>query len=101
MPQKFFITHSHQDNAFARKLCDDLHANGLDGFFDVYSVQAGDDIAARIAHGLEECDIYIPVLSPAALKSKWSKLEINAALSLSMQTGRGGSAHYSSVGRTM
>ncbi len=87
---KFFITHSHSDNAFARQLCDDLRAHGLDGFFDVYSLRAGDDIAARIARGLDECDVYIPVLSPAALASPWCELEINAAINLSMERGRNG-----------
>jgi hypothetical protein len=89
-PPKFFITHSHNDNEFARQLCDDLRARGLEGFFDVYSLRAGDDIAARIARGLEECDVYIPVLSPAALKSPWCELEINAAINLSMQRKRQG-----------
>ncbi|CAG0977214.1 Serine/threonine-protein kinase Pkn1 [Anaerolineae bacterium] len=91
MPQaKFFITHSWQDIDFARKLCDDLRAYGLDGFFDAYSIQPGDDIAGRIAHGLENCDVYVPLLSPAAVASKWCELEINTAINLSMEIGRDG-----------
>ena len=90
MPPKFFITHSWKDIEFARKLCDDLHANGLAGFFDMYSVQPGDNIAARIARGLDECDVYVPILSPAALESPWCEEEINAAITLSKERERKG-----------
>ena len=87
---KFFITHSWQDIDFAKQLCNDLRAHGLDGFFDAYSIQPGDDIAGRIAHGLENCDVYVPLLSPAAVASKWCELEINTAINLSMEAGRDG-----------
>ena len=90
MPLKFFITHSHQDNVFARRLCDDLRANGLDGFFDVYSIKPGDIIPAEIQRGLETCDIYVPILSYAALASPWCDEEINAAITLSKMPGRKG-----------
>ena len=82
MPPRFFITHSWKDIEFARKLTDDLREQGLDGFFDAYSIQPGDSIPARIARGLEECDVYVPMLSPAALASRWSELEINTAITL-------------------
>lgn len=90
MQLKFFITHSWHDNAFARRLCDDLHAHGLDGFFDVYSVRPGDIISAEISRGLESCDIYVPILSLAALESPWCEEEINAAITLSKLPGRKG-----------
>lgn len=87
---RFFITHSWKDIEFARRLCDDLRASGLEGFFDAYSIKPGDDIVARINKGLEQCDVYIPVLSFAALESPWCKEEINAAITLSNQPSRQG-----------
>jgi TIR domain. len=78
MPPKFFITHSWKDIEFARRLTDDLSARGLDGFFDAYSIQPGDNIPERIARGLETCDVYVPMLSPTAVASRWSELEINS-----------------------
>ncbi len=87
---KFFITHSWKDIDFAQRLCDDLRAHGLEGFFDAYSIHPGDDIASRVARGLEECDVYVPLLSPAALNSKWCELEIHAAINLSLEQERGG-----------
>ena len=87
---RFFITHSWRDNEFAQRLVDDLKAKGLDGFFDVYSIQPGDNIPSRISSGLETCDVYIPVLSTAAFDSPWCEWEINAALQLRNMRGRMG-----------
>ena len=88
MPQKFFITHSHRDNVFARRLCDDLQKQGLGGFFDIYSIHPGDNISAEIDEGLKACDVYVPILSFAALKSDWCKDEIHTANTLSKRPGR-------------
>jgi hypothetical protein len=90
---KFFITHSWRDNAFAQRLANDLRARGFGGFLDIYSVKAGDDIPREINRGLEECDIYIPILSFESLKSKWCEREINAALMLSAEPERNGRPH--------
>ncbi len=75
---------------FAKRLASDLRAAGLEGFFDARSIMPGEDIVARINKGLEECDVYIPVLSAAALKSSWCKEEINVAIMLSNQPSRDG-----------
>ena len=94
---KFFITHSSKDNEFAKRLSDDLCASGLGGFFDMHSIQPGDDFVARINKGLEECNVFIPILSFAALKSPWCIEEINAAISLSNQPSRDGRPRIISV----
>ncbi len=87
---KFFITHSWSDNEFAKKLTDELTRIGYGSFLDVYSVKAGDDIPHEINRGLEECVVYIPILSVDSLKSKWCEREINAALMLSAEPNRKG-----------
>jgi|GEM_PF-476356 formylglycine-generating enzyme required for sulfatase activity len=87
---KFFITHSWKDIGFTKRLCDDLRARGLAGFFDAYSVKPGDIISAEITRGLEACDIYVPILSHAALKSPWCEEEIHAAITLGKLPGRHG-----------
>ena len=90
MPPKFFVTHSWKDIDFTKRLCDDLRANGLEGFLDAYSIKPGDMVSAEISHGLEACDIYVPILSHAALKSVWCEEEINAAITLGKLPGRNG-----------
>lgn len=80
---KLFITHSWKDIDFARRLTDDLIALGLNVFMDAYSIKPGDNITERIGDELGQCDIYIPIISSAALKSRWCLEEINAAITLS------------------
>lgn len=88
--KRFFITHSHADNAFAERLFDDLKGLELDGFFDIYSIRPGDNIPAQINKGLAECDVYIPILSNAALGSPWCEEEITTAIMLSKRLDRYG-----------
>ncbi|MEW5718366.1 MAG: SUMF1/EgtB/PvdO family nonheme iron enzyme, partial [Chloroflexota bacterium] len=79
---KFFITHSWKDIEFARRLFADLTAHGLEGWLDDATLQGGHRLAEEINKGLEWCDVYIPILSKAALGSSWCWEEINAAIAL-------------------
>lgn len=90
MPPKFFITHSWHDIEFAKQFTDAMRGAGLDGFFDAYSLYPGDVVTAEIQKGLEACDVYVPILSDAALRSPWCEEEINAAITLSKLPGRNG-----------
>jgi len=86
----FFITHSHKDNEFVRRLTDDLYRAGLQGFCDLDAIKPGDNFVDRINQGLESCTIYVPVLSNDVLDSPWCKTEISAALELMHRRGREG-----------
>ena len=88
--KRFFITHSHADNTFAKRLFNDLQGLELDGFFDIYSIRPGDNIPAQINKGLAECDVYLPILSNAALSSPWCEEEITTAIMLSKRQERYG-----------
>ena len=94
---KFFVTHSSKDVKFARRLGADLHASGLEGFIDMDAVGLGDDFVTRINKALEECDVYIPISSFAALNSPWCMQEINAAIALNNQPSRQGRPSIISV----
>jgi tetratricopeptide (TPR) repeat protein len=85
---KFFITHSWNDIEFARRLFKDLTAHGVDGWMDDTTVRGGQRLAEEINKGLEGCDVYLSVLSPAALESPWCWEEINAAIALTNRQGR-------------
>jgi len=88
--KRFFITYSHNDNIFAERLFEDLKGLELDGFFDTYSIKPGDNIPVQINKGLSECDVYIPILSNAALDSPWCEEEITTAIMLSRRQDRYG-----------
>jgi sulfatase modifying factor 1 len=62
----------------------------LEGSFDAYSIEPGTNITGTIARGLEECDVYVPLLSPVAVASEWCELEISQAIHLSLQPERNG-----------
>ncbi len=87
---KIFITHSWNDIDFARKLYDDLIAQGMLVWLDDKTLQVGHRMAEEINRGLEWCDVYLPILSKAALISPWCWEEINAAISLCNDASRGG-----------
>src|SRR5262252_3032248 len=86
----FFITHSHKDNEFVRRLVDDLQRAGLEGFCDLDAIKPGDNFVDRINYGLESCTLYVPVLSHDVFASPWCKTEISAALELMHRRGREG-----------
>jgi hypothetical protein len=86
----FFVSHAGQDMAFADQLASDLRAAGLKGFLDAHSIKPGEDIVARVNDGLEQCDVYLPILSAAALQSRWCIDEINSAITLSNEPARKG-----------
>lgn len=87
---KFFITHSWKDIEFARRLFNDLTAYGLEGWLDDVTLQGGHRLAEQINKGLEWCDVYLPIISRAALNSRWCWEEINAAIALANKRNRKG-----------
>lgn len=87
---KFFLTHAQKDIEFAKRLYNDLTANGLEVWFDAQTLQGGQRLAYEINRALEWCDVYIPIISRASLDSPWCQEEIYAALSLSVSPKRQG-----------
>ena len=88
--RKFFITHSFRDSDFGQRLTDDLRRQGLEGFHDFYSFRSSPNLLEQVSPGLEESDVYLPVLSNATLQSPGSKEEIDAAIALGSLPGRNG-----------
>jgi enterochelin esterase-like enzyme len=87
---KVFVTHSWHDIKFTRRLCKDLAKFRLEVWFDDSTLRGGQRLAEEINRGLEQCDVYIPIFSHAALNSPWCWEEINAAFSLSNDPSRKG-----------
>ena len=65
-----FVSHSHQDDAFARDLAGALRAAGADVWYDEDNLGSG-QLGPVIEHELRARPIFILVLSPAALTSRW------------------------------
>jgi hypothetical protein len=77
---KAFLSHQSRDKPFVTGLATCLRANGIDVFLDTWDIAGGDSIPAEIEAALSECDLFLYVLSPAALSSKWVEVEYHAFL---------------------
>jgi hypothetical protein len=77
-PLRAFICHASEDNALARQIAADLHAAGIDTFFDEWEIKAGDSLRRRIDEGIEACTHFIVLLTPQSLQKPWVNAELDA-----------------------
>lgn len=81
-PRQIFISHAHQDAAFAHRLADDLQQQGWTVWIAPESLRLGEKWVDAIERGLEESGIFVLALTPAAVNSRWVRKETNAAIEL-------------------
>ncbi len=79
--KKVFVSHSHADNQFSRRLVQSLTDAGLDVWYDEQNLGAG-HLAEIIERELGQADTYIIILSPSAMASPWVQDERQAAWDL-------------------
>jgi len=77
---KVFISHSHRDQAFVRRLAQDLDGNGLEVWYSEWEMKPGDSIAKKIGTGVLSCGYMIVVLSPHSVNSKWVEKELSVGI---------------------
>ncbi|MBV6441247.1 MAG: hypothetical protein EPGJADBJ_02928 [Saprospiraceae bacterium] len=71
-----FLSHSHANKPFARKLYEALIARGVNVFFDEKKMKPGDDIFTGLSRGIELYDKTILVCSEDSLNSWWVDQEL-------------------------
>lgn len=64
----------------AQKLAHDLTAHGYDIWIAPDSIRPGEKWVEAISRGLEESSIFVLLLSPEAVASRWVQMETNAAI---------------------
>lgn len=79
MPKKIFISYSHRDRDFVKKLADDLKKKGISVWWDEWEINVGDSIVQRIEDGIKTSAFLAVVLSPDSVKSNWVKREVGSA----------------------
>jgi formylglycine-generating enzyme required for sulfatase activity len=79
-PRQIFISHAHQDAETAQKLAHDLEAHGYDIWIAPDSIRPGEKWVEAINRGLEESGLFVLLLSPAAVTSRWVNMETNVAI---------------------
>ena len=58
-----FISYSRHDGAAVRRLVDALQGAGIDVWFDSQELKAGDAWAQAILQGIQNCSLFIPIVS--------------------------------------
>ncbi len=79
-PRQIFISHTHQDAEFAQRLAVDLQAHDWPVWIAPDSIRPGEKWVEAINRGLEESGIFLLVLTPDAVNSRWVKSETNIAV---------------------
>jgi TIR domain/Pentapeptide repeats (8 copies) len=74
-----FISYSHADQSFARRLHDQLHGRGIRCWLDEHQLLPGDDIYEQIDRGIRFWDKGLLCCSQASLTNWWVDSEINKA----------------------
>lgn len=88
---KVFVSHSHEDNAVCAPLLTALRDWGVDYWFDLHRLDAGQDLSDRIQQAITERDIFIRVCTGAVQQRPfWLKLEANAFRMLQAQDENAG-----------
>lgn len=75
-----FLSHSHRDKVFVRRLGEDLRARGLRVWIDEAEMAVGESLLDRIESAIAEMDFLAVVLSPDSVGSPWVKEELKMAL---------------------
>lgn len=80
-----FISYSHQDKSFARRLHDQLQARGIRCWLDDHQMLPGHDIYEEVDRGIKLWDKLLLCASEHSLTSWWVDSEINKAFAKEQQ----------------
>ncbi len=75
-----FISYSHEDKSFARRLHDQLQGRGIRCWLDEHELLPGDDLKDMVDRGIRLWDKVLLCCSKASLTSWWVDKEIELAL---------------------
>lgn len=74
-----FLSHSHTDKSFTRKLANDLRLAGHGVWIDEAEINIGDSLIEKIREGLDQVDYVIAILSSSSISSTWVTRELDIA----------------------
>lgn len=76
---KVFLSHSHRDKSFARRLGALLRRHGHIVWIDEAEILVGDSLIAKIVEGIEFVDYVLAIISHASVRSAWVQCELDIA----------------------
>lgn len=79
---RVFLSYSEADKTYARKLRSSLSQRLNLQIFTAETLSAGEDWVSQLKDELSQCDIFVVLLSPDSVDSKWLLHELGAAWAL-------------------
>lgn len=83
-----FLSHSHADKPFARKLAADLRVAGHTVWIDEAEINIGDSLVAKIREGIDQVDFVAAIISSSSVESQWVTRELDLASNREMREKR-------------
>jgi hypothetical protein len=74
-----FLSHTHSDKLFARKLTVDLRRQGHIVWIDEAEIEISDSLIEKIREGIDRVDFIAVILSQESVNSEWVKRELDLA----------------------
>lgn len=83
-----FLSHTHVDKPFVRRLGADLAALGAQVWIDEAELRVGDSLLTKISKAIDDMEYLAVVLSPDAVASSWVQNELEQAMSGQLERDR-------------
>ena len=80
--RQIFVSHAKEDAELAQRLATDLRGQGWQIWIAPNSIGSGERWAEAIDRGLEESGVFLLLLTPQAVVSRWVRTETSAAMEL-------------------
>lgn len=74
-----FLSHSHADKPFARRIAARLESEGHEVWIDEAEINIGDSLIEKIRDGIDQVDYVAAILSSASIGSEWVTRELDIA----------------------
>lgn len=77
---RVFLSHSSGDDEWCRCFCGKLQSLGFDVWIDDQGILGADQFISVIESELEQCDVFVVILTPESWNSTWVQREIQLAI---------------------
>lgn len=84
-----FIAHASEDKeSVARPLAKELKKQGINVWYDEFTLYLGDNLRKTIDKGISSCNFGVVILSPAFFSKSWPQRELDGLITRELHEGR-------------